>query len=434
MPTAELPTFDVNRAVAILNTAKKQEPTMYADPLPEDDAKKVMEAERIVSLALQAKEVADRAGAGNVKHYDAVMAVLFEAQVVGGSEPERHPESAITNGVAPTEKTEHSLWRSDDGTVWHINKILADGKNCEAFIDGRPDQPTIVPLDFLKQPFERAGEEVQEPSSTSSPEQPSPSPSPSPDSASSSGDGQSPGETTDTPSSPLQSSESAPSEPEPQQPSPSPESAPVVAAESQIEPEPEPEPVPPQPVPPQPVPPPPPAPPAAAEPTAATPVDDDEGDQQYRGVLDKAEIEYQRYHLPLPVDLAEPPTMPEDLTIIGDVEARKLHAQFNACAARAHYLLGLERQKKLDCQRVLKQYMRPAMRAAREQLGKDASVTEVTQLAEETDENVSRWESFVQRHSDRESNLRTLYEIYTENVSVLSRDWTMRGELEHGSN
>jgi hypothetical protein len=391
-------TFDVNRAIAILNTAKEK--GMYPDPLPESDADKIMEAERTVALAKQAKMVADTAGATSVPNYDKVMAVLFEAEVVGGSEPERHPESATPAGVEGVEKNVNDLWTSEDGTVWHINRLL--GENAEAFIDGKPDQPTIVPLHFLKSRIRAADSEQP---STSPPQQSSPSQPPSEDSASSSGDGQQPGETIDEPSSPPPVSDVPPSEQPPPQPSSSPEPAPTEYVSIEV----------------------------SRQPTADTPIDDDEGDEQYRGLLDKAEVEFRRHHLPLPVDLSDPPTMPDDLTASGDLDVRKLHSQFNACAARAHYLFGLEKQKRIDCQRVLKQYMRPAMRDARKELGKEASVTEVTALAEEKSEKVSDWRARVDRHADREENLKTLYEIYTENVSVLSRDWTMRAENERGS-
>lgn len=133
------------------------------------------------------------------------------------------------------------------------------------------------------------------------------------------------------------------------------------------------------------------------------------------------------------MDLEQPPAeMPDDLTDIGDLDQRRLHSQFNALAARARYLRGLEAAKARACKRVRKRYMKDAMREARGTLGKEASVTEVTAEAEEH-ELVAPWLAREVRHEERASAYGTFLDFYTEDVSVLSRDWTMRAKEEAGS-
>jgi hypothetical protein len=133
--------------------------------------------------------------------------------------------------------------------------------------------------------------------------------------------------------------------------------------------------------------------------------------------------------MPVPMDLERPPEgMPEDLTAVGDVEQRRLHSQFNALGARARYLRGFEDAMARGCKRLRQSYMKTAMKQARGQLGAQASVTEVTQLAEE-DEVVKKWtERMVRPSADRADAYKTFFDMYSENVTVLSRDWTMRDQ------
>jgi hypothetical protein len=406
MTAATREKFDANRAVAILNTAKKH--GLYPAPLPESDQDKIMEAEGIVAQAEQAAQVAETVGKGKVPHYDAVMEVLFEAQVTGGSEPDRHPESAgpppeptdeeravaasMPHGEEEPSDEEiiearfepQATWASDDDSEW---VIAAEPTNLE--VEVHPvgsEEKTRVPLGFLKRKIADPpgdGSSVQQPPQQQEP-QPA-SPSPTQDSPPLSEGGSSPGETTEPPSSPPPSSEQQPAEQ-----------------------------------------------PSQSAPSSDVPVDDDEGDQEYRSLLDRVEADYNRAGLPLPADVADPPSMPEDLSTLQDVLVQKLHSQFNSCAARAHYLMGLERQKKIGCSRMRHVSLKPAMRTAREKLGKEASVTEVTHEAEDHPA-VVKWIEREQRHSDREAAYKDLFQIYTENVSVLSRDWTMRSSEEAGS-
>lgn len=163
-------------------------------------------------------------------------------------------------------------------------------------------------------------------------------------------------------------------------------------------------------------------------------VDDDDHDPIYAKLLDDVEANFHPRAMPVPMDLEEPPPgIPEDLTSIGVEQQRKLHSQYNALAARARYLRGLEAAKARDCDRLRKLHLKPAMREARATLGKDASVTEVTALAEENNPDVTKWADRAVHHSDRADAYGTFFDIYTENVAVLSRDYTMRATEEAGS-
>ena len=134
------------------------------------------------------------------------------------------------------------------------------------------------------------------------------------------------------------------------------------------------------------------------------------------------------------MDLERPPAaMPDDLTMLDDLTARKYHSQFNALAARARYLRGLDAARARECDRARKLYLKPAMRAAREQLGKSATLEEVKALAEEQDEMVALWESRRIKHSERADAYGEFVHIYTENVTVLSRDYTMREKEQAGA-
>lgn len=138
--------------------------------------------------------------------------------------------------------------------------------------------------------------------------------------------------------------------------------------------------------------------------------------------------------MPAPMDLERPPEeMPEDLTNVADLVARRLHSQFNALAARARYLRGIEDAKARGCRRMKNKYLKPAMRTARGELGKAASVEEVKARAEELNEDAVTWTAREERHTERSQAYETFLRMYAEDVSVLSRDWTFREAEEKGS-
>lgn len=170
-----------------------------------------------------------------------------------------------------------------------------------------------------------------------------------------------------------------------------------------------------------------------ADQQVVVPEDEDEGDDEYAAVLARVRDTYQPTAMPAPMDLERPPSgMPDDLTMVDDVEARRLHSQFNALASRARYLYGLEAAKARSCERLYKHHLKGAMREQRSQLGKDASVTEVQQYAEDH-EIVANWMRRRDAHGDVAEAYKTFLAIYSENVTVLSRDWTLRAREVQGS-
>lgn len=130
--------------------------------------------------------------------------------------------------------------------------------------------------------------------------------------------------------------------------------------------------------------------------------------------------------------LKAPPAMPDDLTLNPE-HNRRLHSKFNALSALTRYRHGLERAKRVECERVLEhRYMPGAMAAARAELGKDATLAEVKIHARQTDDGVRRWLDRAERHRRREVAWRVFFEIYETNVAVLSRDFSMADAELHG--
>lgn len=528
--------LDVTRAVAVLNAAMKHR--MFPEgAIPETDGDKIIEAEKIVVLAQQAQEVANAVGPANVPNYQAIMDVMFEAQVTLGigSEPGPASPPAAAEGVggpaAPGSSAEsaapsqppppqpsaepsvgefHVLSKPETNEVLYTHEGCDERSNvwmvphdgmpdpkvgdtwecpgctrvapitivesteqaptcgegdphrpgvfCEAtkghppphygagqtwdsFTAPAPSPPpepqvaqvaetwldenggewkiisggggpqiqvisvatgdeTIVPAGFLKR--------RKEESSTT------PSPPPPPSSSSVDSAGLSPVMTSPATASPSPSatgSEPSPAQQPslPQPPSSSP-SEPRVEGMA-------------------------PYPPRSPLNTTGDPMPDvdTDGDEVYERLIASVNQIYMPEGMPVPMDLETPPEgIPDDLTAIGVAENRRLHSQFNALSARARLLRSVEAARARDCDRVRKRYLKEPMREARSELGKDASVTEVVQRAEEA-ETVEIWTARVQYHSDRADAYKTFFDMYSENVVVLSRDYTMREIEERGS-
>jgi N-glycosidase YbiA len=156
------------------------------------------------------------------------------------------------------------------------------------------------------------------------------------------------------------------------------------------------------------------------------PDSDDEHDAQYHCLLDETARRYTPAGWVVPSDPVDPPSpMPDDLTEIDDKTARRLHSQFNALAARARYLHDVEQARARGCDLVRKLHLRRAKHEARASLAKSATETAINEIAE-SDEQVSSWTERKQRHSEEAEAFKTFFDIYTQNVVVLSRDWTMR--------
>jgi hypothetical protein len=169
-------------------------------------------------------------------------------------------------------------------------------------------------------------------------------------------------------------------------------------------------------------------------PDTSIPQQDSEDDEDYQRILEETETRYFPEGFPVPHQLEKPPAFIaiEDLVDVEDLPARTLHSQFNALAARAKLLYSVENARARDCARARKLSLRGPMREAREKLGSSSTLTERESWAEEHHPEVVTWSERVHKHSEEAKALEIYFDMYTENVSVLSRDWTMR-DKERGS-
>lgn len=141
-------------------------------------------------------------------------------------------------------------------------------------------------------------------------------------------------------------------------------------------------------------------------------------------------------NLPVPQHIegdADP--MPRDLTAIDDKKVRKLSGEYNAYLSRVTYLLGVELGDLKRAEHLLDAARASALRAAKVTDAKTdkpklAKVIEAEILA---DNEVSYLTKQVSQHEATVDMLKALQSIYSGNVSLLSREWTMRqNEWEKG--
>lgn len=163
-------------------------------------------------------------------------------------------------------------------------------------------------------------------------------------------------------------------------------------------------------------------------PDVSIPERDDEDDEEYRKILEETEARYMPEGFPVPHQLENPPEFIsiENLVDLDDLPARTKHSEFNALAARTKLLFSIEDARARDCARLRRLSLRGPMRAAREALGSSSTLTERESWAEENYPEVSTWTERARRHSEDAKGYKIYFDMYSENVSVLSRDWTMR--------
>lgn len=171
--------------------------------------------------------------------------------------------------------------------------------------------------------------------------------------------------------------------------------------------------------------------PTPEAPDTSIPEHDDEGDERYQSILAETEERYTPAGWVIPHELQEPPDlMPEMLDQVPDVMAQRYHSQFNAAAARAKYLHDVEDARARGCKLTRKLFLRGAMRKAREELGGSSTITEREAWAEDFDNDVKVWGERANKHEENARAWKTFFDLYTQNVVVLSRDWTMRDQQE----
>lgn len=143
-----------------------------------------------------------------------------------------------------------------------------------------------------------------------------------------------------------------------------------------------------------------------------------------------------RENLPVPAHIeADADPMPRDLTALDDKRVRKLSGEYNAYLSRVTYLLGIELGDLKRAEHLLEAARGSALRAAKvidpkTEKPKLAKVIEAELLA---DKEVAVLTEAVVKHEATVDMLKALQSIYSGNVSLLSREWTMRqNEWEKG--
>jgi hypothetical protein len=148
-----------------------------------------------------------------------------------------------------------------------------------------------------------------------------------------------------------------------------------------------------------------------------------------------AEVAIQE-NLPVPQHIegdADP--MPRDLTVIDDKKCRKLSGEYNAYLSRVTYLLGVELGDLKRAEHLLEAAHASVLRVVniidpKTEKPKLAKVIEAEILA---DNEVAYLSEAVSKHEATVDMLKALQSIYSGNVSLLSREWTMRqNEWEKG--
>lgn len=81
--------------------------------------------------------------------------------------------------------------------------------------------------------------------------------------------------------------------------------------------------------------------PVAAPPATSTEVGFEGVAAPLAGATQKAQALVAHEGLPVPTQVGQPPVLPEDFTQLSDVEVRQYQSKFNACHARAIYLLAI---------------------------------------------------------------------------------------------
>jgi hypothetical protein len=139
-----------------------------------------------------------------------------------------------------------------------------------------------------------------------------------------------------------------------------------------------------------------------------------------------------REHLPIPIDVAEAPTFPNDISKVSDTELFSMHARMHACESRANWLINEQE----DAVKRLEKLLRVARLNARKALqplgeGKRRTKDE-TEAAIESSPEVQQLLAELEGAQDTVGTLRVLRENYKSDVSTCSRQFSMRSGEERG--
>lgn len=147
-----------------------------------------------------------------------------------------------------------------------------------------------------------------------------------------------------------------------------------------------------------------------------------------------------KHGLPEPADIPEDdvPTMPFDLTELGDDELMSLHSRFNACLASAQWSLGLHTIDEQAHKNIAEHLVTINQRAVDYYDGgkkKPDKVIEGELREAASDDDILTHREESRRHRAAATALEKLARIYDKNVDVISRQWAYReSQLESSGN
>jgi hypothetical protein len=134
--------------------------------------------------------------------------------------------------------------------------------------------------------------------------------------------------------------------------------------------------------------------------------------------------------LPIPAEIeGDPIEMPFDLTGEDDRSIRRLHGVYAAYAARVDYLVATESQALHHAKIVFQhEYDRARKQVPKIDANEKSRLSADIEADVNDDEGVKAWADKVNQHESALLELKALALIYTRNIGVLSREWSMRSD------
>lgn len=143
-----------------------------------------------------------------------------------------------------------------------------------------------------------------------------------------------------------------------------------------------------------------------------------------------AKIKKDRLPIPEEID-GEPPVLPRDISTLSDGGLRSLHSEFNACLARANWLVAVEEADELAARQIADYYSAQAIKRAGQTpdpvTGKAKTVAALEAEAA-GDDNVREWRQKQTAHYIEVKLLKALRDSYLGNCERASREWSMRSD------
>lgn len=143
------------------------------------------------------------------------------------------------------------------------------------------------------------------------------------------------------------------------------------------------------------------------------------------GATQKVNATIAQEGLPVPGVVGNPPTLPEDFTILSDVQVRQFQSQFNACQARAHYLFsqaeGFSNDAKIAGDALVDEFIRG------HQFDKGTTVKQIEAMAGELP-NIQVARRTQHDWSEVARQYKALRDIYEGTCDRLSREQTGRAD------